>query len=79
MKVEKSYLVGIHRYSYNAGKPGEIIGLVWMTPMGLPKRLCYHVKWKDGTQDYFPVIDSANIRIISEADFKAKRIPEVVN
>jgi len=44
MTRDKAYFVGIHRYSNKSGKPAEIIGVEWVTPVGLEPRLCYHIQ-----------------------------------
>jgi len=79
VKTQKAFLVGTHRCSFQAGKPGEIVGVVVATPEGNEARACYLVRFEDGKEDCFPIADSQNYEIISEDDVKAGRIPEVVH
>jgi len=77
MTRDKAYFVGIHRYSNKSGKPAEIIGLEWITPVGLEPRLCYHVQWADKTEDWLPINDMANYNIISFSNILNGEIPGV--
>ncbi len=75
-----AYLVGIHRYSFRAGKPAEIKGVRFVCfDAESPTRLCYCVQFEDGVVDYVPVEDSENYQIISEEYIRAGNIPKVVN
>jgi len=77
MTKEAAYLVGIHRYSFQAGKPAEILGVHFYTPDLDEPRPCYLVLYADDRIDMVPLDDSANYKIISESDVLAGRIPEV--
>lgn len=77
MKRDKAYLVGVHRYSKRGGEPAEIIGVEMVTPKNNTSRLCYHIMWADKEEDWLPVADSENYKIISFEDIKAGNIPEV--
>jgi hypothetical protein len=77
MIIDKAYYVGTHRYSLNAGIPAEIIGVVLATPTGLDQRLCYHVRWSDGKEDWTPVHDTKAYEIISFNDILKGNIPKI--
>lgn len=79
MNNPKKFLVGTHRYSFQAGKPAEILGVASVTPKGSNARACYHVRFEDESEDLIPVSESHHYEIISDEDVKAKRIPEVVH
>ena len=76
---QKAFLVGTHRYSLQAGKPAEILGVKFVTPRGLQPRACYHVRFEDGEEDLVPLSEAHHCEIISERDVQVGRIPEVVN
>lgn len=49
----KTYLVGIHRYSYRSGIPAEIVGVEVVKPdANLEPRLCYRIRWSDLYEDW---------------------------
>ena len=74
MTREKAYFVGVHRYSNKSGKIAEIIGVEIVTPKGLEPRLCYHIQWSDKTDDWVPVHDKLNYKIISFTDISEGKI-----
>ena len=78
MKRDKAYLVGIHRYSYKCGVPGEIIGVEFVTSEALnpQTRLCYHVRWADSHEDWIVASDNT-FKIISFDDIIKGNIPDV--
>ncbi|MEK7102763.1 MAG: hypothetical protein AAB870_00250 [Patescibacteria group bacterium] len=76
---QKAFLVGTHRYSFQAGKYAEILGVRFVAPEGLESRACYHVRFENGQEDDIAISDSINFEIISEADVKAGKIPQVVH
>ena len=55
MKKEEVYLVNVTDSGYRHGTPARIVGVKMCTPEGLKKRLCYHLKWSDGVEDFKPV------------------------
>jgi hypothetical protein len=76
---EDAFIVGIHRYSYRAGEPAKIIGVVMFTPNTddpVP-RPCYHSIFPDGVEEYTPVSDFLLYDIISEDDVERNNIPPV--
>jgi hypothetical protein len=77
MTRDKAYFVGINRYSNRSGKPAEIIGVEIVTPYGLEPRLCYHIQCSDMTEDWVPVHDTSNYKIISFTDILNGNIPDV--
>lgn len=64
--MKKAFLVGTNPGSFRPGAVAEIIGVVFFTPPGLEARPCYHVRFGDGKEDFVPVADTENFRIISE-------------
>lgn len=76
---QKAFLVGTHMYSFRAGKPAEIIGVQFLTPTNEDPRACYHLRFEDGEEDFTPISDARNFKIISEEDVRLGRIPEVAD
>ncbi len=68
MTFDKAYLISTHEMSFRRGKPAEIIGLIWVQPDNFENRLCYHVKWSDSVEDWVPLKDSGNFKIVSFSD-----------
>ncbi len=75
---QKAFLVGTHMYSFRAGKPAEIIGVQFVTPVNEEPRPCYHLRFEDGKEDFTPISDTLTFKIISEEDVRLGRIPEVM-
>jgi hypothetical protein len=75
---QKAFLVGTHRYLFQAGKPAEILGVQFVTPKGLKARACYHVRFEDGREDFVPLAEAHHFEIISEEDVRTGRIPKVI-
>lgn len=80
--TQKSYLVGVHRYSFRAGEPAEIIGLKWVRPSPFERhdwRLAYEIEFFDGKKDYVSLDDviAGNHEIISDVDLANERIPRI--
>ena len=76
---QKAFLVGTHRFSFQAGKPAEIMGVVFATPEGLEARPCYQITFDDGREDFVTLSESHHFEIISEQDRAAGKIPTVVH
>lgn len=76
---QKAYLVGTHRYSFRAGKPAEIIGVQFVTPMNAEPRPCFHLQFEDGQQDFIPLSEAHHFVIISEDDVRCGRIPAIAH
>jgi len=67
MKREKVYLIDLNGYGFRCGKPAEIIGVEMCTPEGYRPRLCYHIRFEDGVEDWKPVeVGSYEIKTIKE-------------
>ena len=79
MKTQKAYLVGTHRYSFQAGKPAEILRVVFITSNEDDIRLCYHVRFEDNQEGYTAISDSNHYEIISADDVKAGKIPAIIH
>ncbi|NFH40812.1 hypothetical protein [Clostridium sporogenes] len=58
VNISPSYLkpISTNAFKHGSGLNGKIIGLEYVTPVGLDKRLCYKVQWYD-IEDYVPVSD----------------------
>jgi hypothetical protein len=76
METDKAYYVGTHRYSFKSGDPAEIVGVKMVTPELEEQRLCYHIRWSDGCEDFVPVSDNT-YKIIGFNDIVSGNIPDV--
>lgn len=56
--ISPSYLksISINAFKHPDNLNGKIVGIEYVTPKGLDKRLCYKVQWWD-IEDYIPVSD----------------------
>lgn len=61
VNISPSYLkpISANTFKHPDNLNGKIIGLEYVTPAGLDKRLCYKVQWWD-IEDYIPVSDIKN-------------------
>lgn len=76
--TDKVFYVGTHHASFNAGVPGEVIGMVFVRPRpDLDRRLCYHVQWANGAEDYCVVEDKNTYELIGFADILSGDIPQI--
>lgn len=77
--TQKSYIVGVHRYSFKAGEVGEIIGVKHVKPSGYDWRLAFEVEYLDGKKDLvaFEDVSSGNAVIISDVQYALGQIPEI--
>ena len=64
MESERAYYVGTHRHSFRPGKPAEIIGVVFVNPPDDTPRACFHVRYEDGAEDWNPICDTYNYKIV---------------
>lgn len=55
MEREIVYLIDNSGNGFRCGIPAQIIGVEMITPKGLSPRLCYHLKWSDGVEDFKPM------------------------
>lgn len=76
---QKAFLVGTHRYSFQAGEPAEIIGVQFVTPKNAEPRACYRLRFEDGQEDLVPLSEAHHFEIISEEDVRQGKIPEVIH
>ncbi len=65
-KCERAYLVGTHSFSFRRDVPAEIIAVVFFKCEDGTLKLCYHVRFQDGKEDYTAVCDSNNYKIITK-------------
>jgi hypothetical protein len=79
MQTEQVFLVSIHRYGFRAGTPATIVGVEEVTPPGSPPRFCYKVRFEDGKEDFVPMNETEHYKIVSVADVRAGKIPEVTH
>ncbi len=81
MKVEAAYLVGTHPDMFQAGKPARILGVETVSPGNgkLEPRVCYHLLFANGEEDWIPLSESANFKIISKHEFDRGEFPPVTN
>ena len=68
-KTEDAYAVNKPGGAFRPGEPAKIIDLVWLTPEGGEPRLCVHLLYPDGAEDY-AVYDLLQMDLISETDYK---------
>ena len=77
MVKEDVYLVGIHRYLFRAGTPAKIMSVDMVIPEpGDKARLCYHIVFADGKEDWRPIGDTHD-KIITFTDILEGKIPKV--
>lgn len=76
-RTDKAYLVGIHRYSFRAGEPAEIKGVVMSCSKDSKFRPCYKIEFADGTEDLVAICDEKNYKIIGFKDILSGDLPVV--
>ena len=65
MESTNLYYIGTHPYSFRSGEPAEIIA-VGLYESGEGKKVpCFHVKFADGIEDWSPISDFGNYKVIS--------------
>lgn len=67
-KCEKAYLVETSNGAFRKGVPAEVLNLVFFKREDRTLRLCYHVRFKDGKEDYTPVCDTDNHKVITKEE-----------
>ena len=76
MKIETkdAYYVGTHKYSFRQGEPAKIVGIktVFRDKENFPSRVCFHVVYADGFEDWCPIEDSENYKIFTSEEIKLK-------
>lgn len=89
MIVKEVYLVGVHRYCFRAGEPARVVGVKMITPIDnkgiidIPQepRVCYHIKFEDGQEDYVAKsdVEAGNWEFTTLDDMIRIGVPDVVN
>lgn len=79
MIVKDVYYIGKGHHSYRRGEPARVIGVKMVTPdaEGATERLCYHVRYEDGTEDYCVIGDTNNYSIVTMEDILNGRALEL--
>ena len=68
MTRDNAYYIGTNLHSFRPNIPAEIVGVEWVSPVEKESRLCYHIRWADSTEDWAPISDSENYKIITFQD-----------
>ena len=67
MELKNAYYVGIHQYSFRSGEPAKIEGIYFYTDDVISNPVaCFKLTYADGAEDYCPISDIQNYKIISE-------------
>ena len=53
-----------HSYSFRSGEWAEVVGVVMVKPETGEPRICYHLRFADGTCDYTPTAEKHEIRSV---------------
>lgn len=64
MSTKIEYIVGVHLYCFRPGDPAQILDSVLYSSDNLSNRPCLHVIFSDGVEDYIPISDLDNYRIL---------------
>lgn len=75
--ISKVFYVGISKYSFRAGEPAVIIGVAMIAEDNRHPRPCFHIRFKNEEEDYVPINDRDNYKLISEQDVKLGQIPQI--
>lgn len=67
MKVQSIQARFTNSYSFRSGEWADVVGIVLVTPDTGGPRLCYHLRYEDGTCDYTPVLAPHDIRVAGDA------------
>ena len=73
-KTEPVYIVAKNPGSFRVGEPAKVVDIVWLTPEGGERRVCLHVLYSDGVED-FCVFDLMDMHLVSESDVKEGNLP----
>lgn len=76
LKTEIVYYVPLSGMDFRRGIPGEIIGIKMLTPDYHESKLCYHVKWSDDMEDFYP-IGKDEYKIITFTDILEGKVPKI--
>ena len=76
MKTDEAFLVPVHPDMFRPGEPVRIIGVKMVMPSERAGwRLCYHVMYPDGHEDYVAVHDNKTYKLIGFQDIVDGNIP----
>jgi hypothetical protein len=56
--IEAVRYQGDERYSFQGSLLAEVVRLVWYTPEGKTRRLCLHLRYPDGREDFAPLSEA---------------------
>ena len=65
MNQQPAYIIGINTKSLKIAVPAKIIGVVIIEIEDIPLRPYFHVMWRDKKEDWIPIDDIANYKIMS--------------
>lgn len=84
MDAGRVLCVGTHSYSFRAGEPAEVIGVVMAAPGDRERRPCFRIRFDDGKEDFVSIFaapgsktKNPHIELIDDEDLDAGRIPAV--
>jgi hypothetical protein len=65
-RTDKAYYIGTHPNSYRSGEAGEILSVITFIPAAGKDlaKVCFHVRFSNGEEDYMPVSDFVNYKIM---------------
>lgn len=70
IKIEDAYYVGTHQYSFRSGEVARVVGLKTVYRDDFPPRVCFHVIFADGKDDWCPVEDTENYKLLTAEEVK---------
>lgn len=73
------YLVGLHRYHFRAGKPGQIVGIEYAQPGLDHPRPVFRVRFTDGKEDLFALSEAHMYAFLTKRQVDANEIPPVTH
>lgn len=70
IEVKDAYYVGTHQYSFRSEEVAKVVGLNTIYRDDLPPRVCFHIVFADGKEDWCPVEDVENYRLLTSDEIK---------
>lgn len=64
--VRRVWYVGDDAASFQGSTPAEVVGLVVFGTASLPDRLCLHLRYPDGQEDYAPLTEAVERGFLRE-------------
>ena len=64
LKKEDVFLIDRSEIGFRLGTVSQIVGIHMVSPDGFPPRLCYHLRWSDGQEDWKPIDDPESVHDI---------------